>query len=80
MGVISAGGTGGGGRSIAALACDAALVLLACRSVRVPVVYRGPPAGEIAVELRRVSYLPQDAIVGIAPCLLLEAVVPAVAG
>ncbi len=80
MGIISAGGTGGGGRSIAPLACDAALVLLACRSVRVPVVYRGPPAADIAVELRRVSYLPHDAIVGLAPCLLLEAVAPAAAG
>lgn len=48
--------------------------------MRVPVVYRGPPAADIAVELRRVSYLPHDAIVGLAPCLLLEAVAPAAPG
>ena len=47
----------------------------ALREVRVAVVYLGSDRADgIAVELRRVEYLPADALVGIGECLVLRGI------
>ena len=47
----------------------------ALREVRVPVVYLGSDRADgIAVELRRIQYLPADALAGIGECLVLRGI------
>lgn len=44
-------------------------------AVRVPVVYIGADRADgVAVELRAVTYLPGDALVGVSECLVLRGI------